>query len=193
MREIEILVKVLESKKSALKKLSRFKKDHVARVVDKYYYHPANKNMMRSKNLGITEYFRIRRKDTKSFITYKKDKFKGKRWLYADEYELEISDPKNMEMILKMLKMKSLVTIDNIRTFYYYKNYEIVLEDVKGLGLFLEIERLNANKERPERIREEIFKLIEDIGMKVSPEMKAGKPELMYNKTHKAPLIDFTI
>ncbi len=191
MKEIEILVRVLEPKKSALKKLSKFKCTGKKRVYDKYYYHPANKNMQWSKKLGLTEFFRVRRKGDKAYITYKKDVFKNKSWLYSDEYETEISNPETMEKIIEMLKLKPFVTVDNNRTFFYHDDYEITFEDVKGLGIFLEVERLNLKDEKPEDVRKDIFKFIDSTGIKVSEEMISGKPELMYNKIHHKKAVEY--
>jgi len=75
MKEIEILVKVLESKKSALKKLSKFKVDHISYITDRYYYHQSHKGFLLTKNKSSTEILRTRIKDGKSYITYKKDVF----------------------------------------------------------------------------------------------------------------------
>ena len=185
MKEIEILVKVLESKKSALKKLSKFKIDHVAKIVDKYYIHPKIRELIPTKTKSATSMLRVRTKNNKSFVTYKKGFFSKKQWLYSDEYETEIKDPKIMMQIFEKLSFKPIIIVDNTRTVYYYKNYEICLEEVKNLGLFLEIECTAPGTKNPLIVRKEIFKLIEFIGIKVSDEVQAGKAELLWRKKFK--------
>ena len=182
MREIEILVKVLESKNSALKKLVRFRKDHISLIVDQYYYHPWRKGLLPTKNNSATEMLRIRIKDRKSYITYKKDVFSKTGWSYSDEHETEIKDPKIVDNILRNLDFKPLVKIVNKRTVIYFKKFEICLEEVKGLGLFLEIECIRPGKKDPEIIRREILELIQLLGIRVSKEMIAGKAELIFRK-----------
>ncbi len=188
MREIEILVRVLESKQSALQKLSQFKKDHVAYIVDKYYVHPAFKELIPVRNGNATAMLRVRVKNGKSFVTYKKDVFsKGNktRWLYSDEYETEINDPKIMMQIFENLSFKPLVVVNNKRTVYYYQQYELCLEEVKNLGLFLEIECKNPGSKSALAVRKEIFALMNSIGIKVSSEVQAGKAELLWKKQLK--------
>jgi predicted adenylyl cyclase CyaB len=178
MREIEVLVQVLESKNSALKKLSKYGEPKIANIIDKYYYDERIKGMYKR---DMTEMLRVRTKNDKSYITYKKDIFLEKKWQYSDEYETEVKDPMIIEQIFKFLMLKPLVTVNNTRSIYYYNNYEICLEDVKDLGLFLEIECLKPGRKTPDAVRKEIFELIEEIGIKVS----IGKAEMMYKKKRK--------
>jgi len=185
MREIEILVKVLESKKSALKKLSRFRIDHISNIADQYYYIKDQRGFLPTRNKSATEMLRVRKKDGKSYITYKKDVFTKTRWAYADEHETEIIDAKVVSDILEKLGFKPLVKVINKRTICYYKEFEICIEEVKGLGLFLEIECIKPGKKNSEKVREDIITLIRNIGIKVSDEMSMGKGELMYRKKHK--------
>ncbi len=58
--------------------------------------------------------------------------------------------------------------------------YEIVLEEIKDAGLFLEVEVLNEIKE--DKILQEkkkILKFIKSTKIKVSDELNMGKPEIM--------------
>lgn len=182
MREIEVLVKVLESKNSALKKLSVFGKPKIAKIIDKYYYDERIKKMYGD---DIAEMLRLRTKNEKSYVTYKKDIFSGKEWLYSDEYETEIKNPKIMEEIFKKILLKPLVIVNNTRYIYYYSDYEICLEVVKDLGLFLEIECLKPGRKTPQKVRSEIFSLIKKIGIQTSKEVQMGKAEMMYKKKKK--------
>lgn len=182
MREIEVLVKVLDSKNSALKKLSRFGTPKIAKIVDKYYYNERIKGMYRR---DMTEMLRVRTKNDKSYITYKKDIFLGKKWQYSDEYETEVKDPKIIEKIFNFILLKPLVTVNNTRYIYYYSDYEICLEIVKDLGVFLEIECLKPGRKTANQVRKEIFELIKSIGIKVSAESQLGKAELLYRKKKK--------
>lgn len=182
MREIEVLVKVLEPENSALKKLSKYGKPKIAKIVDRYYYDERIKGMYKH---DMTEMLRVRTKNDKSYITYKKDIFLGKKWQYSDEYETEVKDPKIIEEIFKFILLKPLVTVNNTRHIYYYSDYEICLEVVKGLGLFLEIECLKPGRKTPQNVRAEIFKLIEKTEIKVSKELQIGKAEMMYKKKRK--------
>lgn len=185
MKEIEILVKVLEPKSVVLKKLSRFKIDHISNIVDEYYQNNHIKGLLPTKNAPSSEMLRTRIKDGKSYITYKKDVFTKTGWAYSDEYETGVNDIKIISDILKKLGFKLLVKVINKRTIYYYKTFEICLEEVTGLGLFLEIECLKPGKRKPEAVRDEILALIKSLNIKVSEESMMGKGEMLYRKQHK--------
>ncbi|MFH1667929.1 MAG: class IV adenylate cyclase [Candidatus Komeilibacteria bacterium] len=59
------------------------------------------------------------------------------------ETEVNISDGQMMKLILKNLDFKEEGVVDKVRNSYQYKNFNLDLDIVKGLGTFLEIELLN--------------------------------------------------
>jgi predicted adenylyl cyclase CyaB len=185
MREIEILVRILEPKINALKKLSRFKIHHISNISDQYYHNPIHKGFLPTMKKNSSEMIRTRIKDGKHYFTYKKDVFTKSGWAYSDEYETEVKDAKVIDAILRNLEFLPLVKVVNKRTIYYFKTFEICLEEVKGLGLFMEIECITPGKRSSEKIRDEILELINDIGIKVTEESKMGKGELLYRKKHR--------
>ena len=177
MKEVEILVSVLEDKEKVLKALSNFKYNGIKKVLDIYIYHPkTNKFHFENK-----ECLRIRKKDSKNFLTYKKDNFDSMgNWVYSDEYEIEISDFETAIKIMEQLGLKELIKIDNEKHTFVTDMYEIVLEDVKDLGLFLEVERFEVKDEEDiPAIKKDIRKFIDKLGIEVSKELNFGKPELM--------------
>jgi predicted adenylyl cyclase CyaB len=184
MKEIEILVKVLEGKQSALRKLRTFKSIGAETVIDHYFYDPKRKELRPNRKGAVQSVFRLRQKGAKSFMTYKVDHLdRYGNWSHSDEHEIEVSDFKVAENIVKRLGLKPLVKIHNKRNIFRKGNYEILLEDVKGLGLFLEIERLDAPSDASvPKIRKDILKLMGSLGIRVSEEVQAGKPELMLKK-----------
>lgn len=84
--------------------------------------------------------------------------------------------------ILKKLGLKELLTIHNSKSTYATDKYEIVLETVKDLGYFLEVEYCTNEDVEVSLIKEEIQKFIDDLGIKVSSELNMGKPEMMIKK-----------
>lgn len=180
MKEVEILVKVFNRKSTVLKALKQFKFLGEKETIDDYYYDPLRKNLTPQKNKYPKEWFRIRKKNNKYFITYKKDIYEKSKWLYSNEEETEIKDHKIITKIIESLGLKKLVTIDNIKHTFKTSKYEIVFEEVKGLGLFLEVERLKVgNHENINIVKAEIQEFINSLNIKVSPELNLGKPELM--------------
>jgi len=176
MKEVEILVQVFDKKK-VLASLKQFKFLGIKKTKDVYFYDPLSKDM----NLpSPTAWLRLRTKEKKHFLAYKKDVCRGKKWIYSDEYEIAISDVSAMENILKHMGFKKLIILNNKKHTYLTKEYEIVFEEVKGLGTFLEVEKLHA-KGNVEKIKKEIRAFISNLGIKAK-ELNVGKPELMLRK-----------
>jgi predicted adenylyl cyclase CyaB len=111
MKEVEILVEVYEKKKDILAVLNQFKYIGKHKILDIYY----NINK-------VHEWLRLRKKDNKSYITYKKDIYQKGRWIYSEETETEIKDIKTAKKILKILGLKELTRIDNIKLHIKPKN-----------------------------------------------------------------------
>lgn len=60
--------------------------------------------------------------------------------LQSDEWEIKIDDPETAKEILRKIGHDDDVVVDKMRKVYQYKNSEIVLDEVKDLGSFIEIE-----------------------------------------------------
>ncbi len=181
MREIEILVEVFDKKEMVLEKLSPFKFMGSKKVLDIYFLDPLRKNLKPNKFGRLTACFRLRQKDKKNYIAYKKDNFDHSGfWVYSDEDEVEVSDLILTENIIKQLGFEVLVTIKNLKHTFETIKYEIVFEEVDGLGLFLEVEKkVVKNNENIDKVKKEILKFIKSLDINVGEELNLGKPELM--------------
>lgn len=180
MKEVEILVKLNETKEKALEKLKKYKTKGTKKVLDLYFYDPKRDNLKQDASGGLKECFRLRKKGNKSFAAYKIDHFNGNIWSHSEEHEVEVSDFDTYEQIVKNLGLLELIRIDNEKQIFETDDFEIVLEDVKNLGLFLEVENKSIEGE-VEAIKEEIRDFITSLDLKFV-EMNQGKPELMLRK-----------
>ena len=84
MEEIEILVRLNESKEKVLANLKKYKSLGMRNVLDIYYYDPKRLQLKQDKEGRLRECFRIRKKGAKSFITYKIDYFEKNRWSHSE-------------------------------------------------------------------------------------------------------------
>jgi len=186
MKEVEILVKVKDDKDEALEKLSKFNFAGKREILDIYFYDKKRKSLQ-PKNNRLIKCFRLRKKDKKNYITYKVDKFDSLgKWMYSEEEETEIKDFDIALKIFSLLNLTPLVEIDNIKYTYHTKEYEIVLEDVKNLELFLEVEKLKVgDKEDVVVVKRKILNFIKSLNIKTGNELNSRKPELMLNKQKK--------
>jgi len=184
MKEVEILFSVENTKKECIAALRKFWLQGKTDICDTYYRHPKLKQF-NPRNGRLLEVFRIREKGQDIILTHKKDHYDGKIWTYSDEEELHSHDRKQAQKLVTALGFEKLIVIDNSRTVYLTPIYEIVLEEVKGLGLFLEIERLCVkDSENVNQIKQEIRKFSRQLELQLK-ESNEGKPSLMLKNMKK--------
>jgi len=88
-----------------------------------------------------------------------------------------------IKMIFDKLGLVKFIEIDNEKETYIFNNYEIVIENVKDLGLFMEVEYCTKEDIDIEEEKNKIQEFINSLGINVSEELNIGKPE-MYMKKH---------
>ena len=173
-------MKVNDTKDNIINILEQFKFIGKKEVLDIYYYDINKKELTPNKEGNLDQCLRLRKKDKQYFLTYKIDHFNNNIWSYSDEYEVEISDLEIGKKILEKLGLNILVKIENQKHTFLTNKYEIVFEDVKDLGLFLEVERLSVDdNENIADVKKEIRNFIKSLDIKIEEELNAGKPELM--------------
>jgi len=186
MKEVEILFEVSDSFDVAQEKLSKFEFHGSKKTLDIYYADPLRKELQPTSINTLNSVFRLREKDGICFLAYKVNHYEGDEWTYSDEHEVSVSDLRTMENIIEHLGFKTLVEIDNVKHTYVTDRFEIVLEEVKSLGIFLEVERLVVDDtEDIEVSKKEIRSFVNSLGIHMGRELNIGKPELMLQKLLK--------
>lgn len=184
MKEIEILVELYENIENIKNKFSKFEYHGLKHVIDEYYYDPKRNTLKPDKNMQLDHCLRLRSKNNKYYITYKDDIFDNGQWLYSNEYETAIENVDMLREIFARLGLKKLLVIDNKKETYKYNDYEIVLEDVKELGLFMEVEYCTNEDIDIKIIKKEIQEFINNLNLNVSEELNMGKPEMYLRKNN---------
>ncbi|MEK7525684.1 MAG: class IV adenylate cyclase [Patescibacteria group bacterium] len=183
MKEIEILFEIKNQKEGVLKSLGRFTAHGIKRTLDIYFADPLRKDLQRDADGRLRASFRLRQKDDKCSIAYKNDHFNNDEWIYSDEHETSVGDFDIAIRIIEHLGLKELVRIDNEKYTFTTPEYEIVFEDVKNLGYFLEVEKLHeVPDEMVVSAKQEIRDFASNLGLNLGSELNAGKPELMLAK-----------
>lgn len=174
--EIEIQANIEKSKPliDFLKKKAKFTGETVQ--IDEYFT-PAHKNYLDTK--PIEEWLRIRIEDKKYLVTYKKFYYDSEKGTYADEYETPIKNVDAICSIFGALNMRSLVKVDKKRRIYIYKDYEIALDQVEGLGDFVEIEFKGESDKSPKEIKQEMINFLKKIGVGKITKNSNGYPYIM--------------
>jgi len=181
-REIEISFMVEEPKEHALRKLHGFVNKGTQRITDIYLRHPQLKQFEPKHGYDISESFRLRKKNGKAFVTWKRNHMDGKTWQYADEEETEVASFDDMFKLLTSLGFEELVRVENERHVFTNDAYEIVLDDVEGLGLLLEVESKDPGERKSTDVMDEIRAFVNSTGLLVGDELHFGKPELLLKK-----------
>lgn len=105
---------------------------------DTYYNHP-------NRDFAATdEALRIRVADKQSFLTYKGRKIDAKSKT-REEIEVVVSDANSANLILLRLGFKPVAEVSKIRKRYKIGVFEICLDDVEGVGTFVEVETKGDN------------------------------------------------
>lgn len=159
--EIQVNVEKLEPLVKFLKSKAVFQaKKH---QVDEYFS-PANKDFLSVR--PVSEWLRLRNADNQYSINYKNwHHEKDGKGYYCDEFETKIESIGQAKKILSALNFKSIVTVDKLRKIYTYKNYEVAIDSVKGLGDFVEIEYIGKSKKTdPKKTTGEMVNFLKKIG-----------------------------
>ena len=184
MKEIEILVEVKDDIDKIMNIFKRFDYEGTKHVIDEYYYDPLRDNLKPDKNNQLNHCLRLRTCNDTFSITYKDDVFNGNKWLYSNEYETEVNDVMVIREIFSKLGLVKFIEIDNTKEAYKYNDYEIVLENVKDLGIFMEVEYCTNDDVDVKDIKKDIQTFIDNLDINVSEELNMGKPEMYMKKHH---------
>lgn len=181
--EIEILVELKSDIELARSVLGQFDFKGAKKTVDHYYDDPLRDNLKPDARQKLRECCRLREKNGAVFVAYKVDHYDGETWLYSDEHETTCGDLKTMQAIFAQLGLQLLVTVENTKYTYETDLYEIVLEDVTGLGTFLEVEYHGPEQAAdPMQIKQDMEAFMRGLPLELGEELNSGKPELLLRK-----------
>jgi adenylate cyclase class 2 len=151
MKDIEIEIQTRIEKSETLKKFLEKEAQFISenRQIDEYF-NPAHEDFTLAK--PIEEWFRIRDEKNVFSINYKKWHYENGIGKYADEFETTVGDKETARKLFIALDFKSLVTVDKTRRKYMYKDFEVALDNVVGLGNFVEVEYKGTSDNTPDEI-----------------------------------------
>ncbi|AFL94509.1 putative adenylate cyclase 1 [Thermococcus cleftensis] len=131
---------------------------------DTYFQHPCRDFSETDEALRI----RIRRFNGhfEAFITYKGPKIDPDSKT-RKEIEVPISDPDKHTEILTSLGFREVLTVEKVREKYYVdKGIVIALDEVEGLGKFVEIEALAEDEKSVVETVERLKEILRELGVK---------------------------
>lgn len=178
--EVEIKVKInnfeeIKKKVSSLGKLVKSIKQ-----IDDYYI-PCQRDFFANEPQPI-EHLRIRTNPDKSVFEYTRtiNLRENLDYDYAEEYETEISNAEEFRKILEFLDFKKVITVEKQREYWMCGDIELALDDVKGLGYFVEAEA-GGNFKNAIEAKEACMNFLENLGIKdvENSQVKKGYPQIL--------------
>lgn len=123
---------------------------------------------------------RIRESKGKYLFTIKQPQVNE---LDAIEHETEILDPEEMKEAILLMGLEERCKVNKIRRKANINGWEICLDQVEGLGSFVEVEKI-AEEANAEAVQEELFQFLETLGVNRSDRITSGYDTLVYLKNN---------
>ena len=125
---------------------------------------------------------RIRKNYEKnSAILTFKGKSKNEHDIAWQDYDTPIEDPERLESVLVNNGYVYVCLIDKVRQSFGYGDFEINIDNIRDLGLFVEIEK-QGEEDSVEVVKKEIIELLSTLGISESDIITQGYVQLVLNK-----------
>lgn len=119
---------------------------------------------------------RIRKTNGKFLFTVKQPQSNE---LDSIEHETEIHDPMEMREVLLLMGYHEAVQVHKTRRKTKYNGWEICLDEVEGLGSFIEVEKI-ADEADAEEVQNELFAFLQSLGIKLGDKVTSGYDTLVH-------------
>lgn len=181
-QEIEIRIPLSLEEYTRIKTIMKGSATHKATTnqIDSYYT-PAHRNFLEPAH--PKEWLSIRKRGEKTTLNYKNFYFddSGKP-THCDEWETVIDNPDMLTHLFTALGFTLLVTVEKTRELFALKNeLEVCLDQVTGLGHFIEIEAC-ADFGSVEQARERLLLFAQELGLDPLKESRSGYAYLIAKK-----------
>ena len=176
--KIEVKKEDLEVIRDRVKKIARFTKRQ--NKFDQYF--------SLKKAFYPRKAFRIRSDGKENIVNFKEwiKKFWGEGVVVKEEYEFKIENKEHFLALMKDLGFKEWIKKLKISETYRHKKYKklnIEINEVKGLGHFIEIEYL-AKKSEINTAKYLIVKTIKDLKLNKNNIDNTGYTKMLWKKSH---------
>ena len=92
-------------------------------------------------------------------------KVEGQTKLVSDEYEFAVDDGNAARQMLTALGWQEIVTVDKVRFESKTKDYTICIDEVAGLGLFIELEILTEDDANAGDIQQQMHTFLKNLNI----------------------------
>lgn len=191
MKEIEITVKVFDSVEKTKDILAR----QGLKIIDIYstkdIYLSQDTNLSQSIESMLNKSVILRQIVTPSKvikkIVHKNKVYDGDTLLYEDKINLKCEDLENAKLLFEALDFKELVIVQYDSFVYQKEGLELSFQNVKDLGLLLEIESDKKKLESEEDVMQEkrrLYNLAKSLSLNIGDELNIKKAKALIEKRH---------
>ena len=191
MKEIEITVKVFDSVEKTKDILAR----QGLKIIDTYstkdIYLSQDTNLSQSIESVLNKSVILRQIVTPSKvvkkIVHKNKVYDGDTLLYEDKINLKCEDLENAKLLFEALDFKELVIVQYDSFVYQKGGLELSFQNVKDLGLLLEIESDKKKLESEEDVMQEkrrLYNLAKSLSLNIGDELNIKKAKALIEKRH---------
>ena len=92
-------------------------------------------------------------------------KVEGQAKLVSDEYEFAVNDGNAARQMLTALGWQEVVTVDKARLESKTEDYTICIDEVAGLGLFIELEVLTEDSAVVKNIQQQMYNFLKSLNI----------------------------
>ncbi|MGZ4919343.1 MAG: class IV adenylate cyclase [Halobacteriota archaeon] len=169
MLELEVKAALSDD---ALERVRRLELSPIDRQVqvDTYFRHPS------TDFVATDEALRIRRSEATTTITYKGPRLSRDAKM-REEYEITVNDLDEARAIFQRLGFVEVATIEKTRQRFKRNGMCIAIDEVRGLGRFIEVEVILEDLD--ESAEEQIFTFLEGIGISRTSTTRESYLELL--------------
>lgn len=129
-----------------------------------------------AQSRGKEIFLRLRQQKDQTIFTLKRAKSNE---LDCVEKEVTVSDGEKMEQILELLGYALVMRIRKTRRKGLCDGYEVCLDEVDGLGSFIELEKMTD--EPAAEVQTQMFSWLTSLGIAESDRVTQGYDTLLYN------------
>lgn len=196
-REIEVKIKLDQEDELMLRKwLKNHAKKVGSEVHEEHYLNNLNSSYKFENKNGYIDadtYFRVRfLKDNKAQVNLKKFKIDqvNNKSENIGEFEFYSDNASSTLALIEQLGFTDRTIVKKVREIFICNKYEIVIDNVEGLGSFAEFELKEFDEnQNTKELFAEVFKFIKSIGFKAIKEQKRGYVSMLWNPTYEFTIV----
>lgn len=124
---------------------------------------------------------RVRTQNGQGVFTIKQKNYQN--LLAAVELETHIDDAAEFTRMLDLMNFAPVLEVKKHRITFHLADMEICADEVAGLGVFIEVERMVPEDQAIQVIQSALWDFLEQLGMKTEDRVTKGYDNLLYEQS----------